>query len=250
MVKSKLDEDRTAERPALLFLHGMFSRESDWIESVNYFRDSWRVVAPKLPVCDLPREETGVSGLCQFVKDHLDELGIDRAIPCGNSLGGHIALLLALEQPKRFPALVLAGSSGLFERGFERGVPLRPSAAWLRERMSQVFYDSKHVTEDLIKDVQELLFNPRQMKKILRVAKSAKQNNLREQLHRIACPVSLIWGTNDVITPPSVAHEFNEFLPNSELHFIEQCGHAPTLERPVEFNRILEAALVKEFGPA
>lgn len=235
------------EKPALLFLHGMFSRENDWKSSVEHFSKNWTVLAPNLPICDLPNSETCVNGLTQFVSRFLDEHGVKRAIACGNSLGGHVALLLALKNPERFPALVLAGSSGLFERSFERGVPVRPDRAWLRNKIGEVFFDSKHATEDLIEEVREMIFDSRRVRKIVRMAKSAKQNNLRDRLHQIACPVSLIWGEDDSVTPPSVAHEFNDRLPNAELHFIQRCGHAPTIEQPERFNTLLENTLAKHF---
>ena len=53
-------------------------------------------------------------------------------------------------------------------------------------------------------------------------------------------PVCLIWGKQDTITPPEVCDEFHELLPDSEKHFIDQCGHAPMMEKPLEFNRIAD----------
>ena len=114
-------------------------------------------------------------------------------------------------------------------------------------KIGEVFFDSKHATEDLIEEVREMIFDSRRVRKIVRMAKSAKQNNLRDRLHQIACPVSLIWGEDDSVTPPSVAHEFNDRLPNAELHFIQRCGPAPTIEQPERFNTLLENTLAKHF---
>jgi pimeloyl-ACP methyl ester carboxylesterase len=55
----------------------------------------------------------------------------------------------------------------------------------------------------------------------------------------------LVWGNQDTVTPPFVAHEFNKLIPNSELKFIDKCGHAPMMEQPAEFNAILEEFLTK-----
>jgi 2-hydroxy-6-oxonona-2,4-dienedioate hydrolase len=52
-------------------------------------------------------------------------------------------------------------------------------------------------------------------------------------------PTCLIWGKNDGVTPPAVADEFNTLLPNSDLFWIDKCGHAPMMEHPDEFNQIL-----------
>jgi pimeloyl-ACP methyl ester carboxylesterase len=143
--------------------------------------------------------------------------------------------------------LILAGSSGLFDRGYERHVPHRPSRAWLRAKMREVFFDESHVTETLIDEIRHSLSDRRRMAGLVRMAASAKRNNLRDVLHRIQSPVLLVWGANDNITPPSVALEFKERLPLSELKFINQCGHAPTLEKPYEFNLIVERFLQRHF---
>jgi len=55
----------------------------------------------------------------------------------------------------------------------------------------------------------------------------------------------LIWGNNDTITPPFVGEEFHKLMPNSELHFIDKCGHAPMMEVPETFNQILAVFLKK-----
>jgi pimeloyl-ACP methyl ester carboxylesterase len=77
------------------------------------------------------------------------------------------------------------------------------------------------------------------------MAKSAIRHNVSNEIHNIKVPVCLIWGKNDTITPPDVAEEFHELLPNSELHWIDQCAHAPMMEKPEEFNTILDGFLSK-----
>jgi pimeloyl-ACP methyl ester carboxylesterase len=79
--------------------------------------------------------------------------------------------------------------------------------------------------------------------KIIALAKSAIRNNLGEELGQIKVPTLLIWGKNDKVTPPFVAEDFHKLIPNSELAFIDQCGHAPMMEVPNAFNEILEQFL-------
>jgi pimeloyl-ACP methyl ester carboxylesterase len=86
--------------------------------------------------------------------------------------------------------------------------------------------------------------------KIIALAKSAIRNNLGEELNQIKQPTLLEWGNNDTITPPFVAREFNKLIPNSELYFIDKCGHAPMMEVPYEFNMILHKFLKKLNHPA
>ena len=84
--------------------------------------------------------------------------------------------------------------------------------------------------------------------KIIYLAKSAIRHNLGDELKDIRIPCCLIWGRNDTITPPMVAEEFHQLLPNSELHWIDKCGHAPMMEVPGEFNAILSKFLAEHKG--
>lgn len=231
------------ERPGVVLLHGMFGRPADWDGVRRGLGDEWRVIAPRLPVFDFPLGRCGLENLCEVLRGMIDEQGFGKVVLVGNSLGGQIALLTALQLPERVAGLVLTGSSGLLERGFERGVPRKPDREWIRRKVSEVFFDQVHVTDELLDEVTETIRNPRTVLNIVRLARTVKQSNVREQLERIQCPVTLVWGTEDQITPPEVAHEFAQHLVTSELHFIEQCGHAPPIEQPAEFARILRATL-------
>ena len=71
---------------------------------------------------------------------------------------------------------------------------------------------------------------------------NAQKHNISEELHKIKIPTLLVWGLNDTITPPIVAHDFNRLIKGSKLRFIDKCCHAPMMECPEEFN-----VHVKEF---
>jgi pimeloyl-ACP methyl ester carboxylesterase len=86
--------------------------------------------------------------------------------------------------------------------------------------------------------------------KIIALAKSAIRNNLGDELCKIDQPTLLIWGNNDTVTPPFVGREFQRLNRNSELHFIDKCGHAPMMELPGDFNIILHQFLQKLNQPA
>jgi pimeloyl-ACP methyl ester carboxylesterase len=101
-----------------------------------------------------------------------------------------------------------------------------------------------------VDEVYEIVNNRIKAIKIIALAKSAIRNNLGQELTKVEKPTLLIWGNDDTITPPFVAREFNKLIPNSELHFIDKCGHAPMMEVPDEFNRILHLFLQKRNEPA
>jgi pimeloyl-ACP methyl ester carboxylesterase len=76
-------------------------------------------------------------------------------------------------------------------------------------------------------------------------ARSAQKHNMAGLIPQIAIPTLLIWGLNDTITPPVVAHEFARLMPNTTLKFIDRCGHAPMMEHPALFNAYVEEFLKK-----
>ena len=82
--------------------------------------------------------------------------------------------------------------------------------------------------------------------RIVAIAKSAQRNNMAAEIPKINASTLLIWGLNDTITPPMVAHEFNRLIPNSKLRFIDKCCHAPMMEHPEKFNDLLEEYLLED----
>jgi pimeloyl-ACP methyl ester carboxylesterase len=163
----------------------------------------------------------------------------------GNSLGGHVALVHTLKHPERVKTLTLTGSSGLFENGMGDTYPKRGDKEYIRKKTELTFYDPAVATEELVNEVFEITNNRIKVIKIIALAKSAIRNNLGEELNQIKQPTLLVWGQNDTITPPFVAEEFHKLIPNSDLHFIDKCGHAPMMEVPQAFNKILEEFLAK-----
>ena len=99
---------------------------------------------------------------------------------------------------------------------------------------------SRAAKKELVDEVFEIVNNKEKLIRILALAKSAIRHNMAEELHTFEMPVCLIWGKNDNITPPDVAEEFHKLLKHSSLFWIDQCGHAPMMERPAEFNAILK----------
>ncbi len=128
--------------------------------------------------------------------------------------------------------------------------PKRGDKEYIRNKTALTFYDPALATDELVNEVFEITNNRLKVIKIIALAKSAIRNNLGEELKHVMQPTCLIWGNNDTITPPFVGKEFNNLIPNSELHLIDKCGHAPMMEVPVEFNSILEGFLAKLKSPA
>lgn len=236
-------EEGTGE--PLVLLYGLFGTLSNFSGLIDYFRSHNRVILPLLPLLDMDILHTSVGGLAKYVNRFLEALDLNGVHLLGNSLGGHVALVHTLKNPERVKSLVLTGSSGLFENGMGDGYPRRGDYEYIKNKTALTFYDPAIATKELVDEVYSITNNRLKVIKIIALAKSAIRNNLGEELNQINKPTLLIWGNNDTITPPFVGHEFNKLIPNSELHFIDKCGHAPMMEVPHEFNKILHGFLNK-----
>nr|WP_067054151.1 alpha/beta hydrolase [Mucilaginibacter sp. L294] len=233
------------EGETLLLLHGLMGALSNWEDVVNEFSPHYRVILPILPIYDMPLLTTGVRALSKFIHKFIKFKKLSNVILLGNSLGGHVGLIYVLAHPGYVKALVLTGSSGLYENAFGGSFPKRESIDFVREKVQYTFYDPAIATDELVNDVFVMINDRHKVIRILAMAKSAIRHNMSKELRKITMPVCLIWGRDDKITPPEVAVEFNEMLPNAELHWIDKCGHAPMMERPAEFNEYLKLFLDK-----
>ena len=238
------------EGEPLVLLHGLFGALSNFKDLIEHFRHQYKVVVPMLPLFDLDILHTTVGGLAKHVHKFLETKEYTNVHLLGNSLGGHVGLVHVLKHPERVKSLILTGSSGLFENGMGDTYPRRGDYEYIKKKTEVTFYDPAMATKELVDEVFEITRNRLKVIKIIALAKSAIRNNLGEELANIKQPTLLVWGNNDTITPPFVAREFHRLIPNSELHFIDKCGHAPMMEQPAEFNVILDKFLKKLNKPA
>jgi len=239
----KFDYLEVGEGETLMLCHGLFGALSNFSDLIEKFRNTHKVVVPILPLFDLDILHTSVSGLEKHVAAFIEHKNYTNIHLLGNSLGGHVALVYVLKHPERVKSLTLTGSSGLFENAMGDSYPKRGDYEYIKNKTAQTFYDPAVATPELVDEVFEITKNRIKVIKIIALAKSAIRHNLGEELNQIQQPTLLIWGKNDIVTPPFVAEEFKKLIPNSQLHFIDKCGHAPMMEVPVEFNSILEKFL-------
>ena len=238
------------EGEPLLLLHGLFGALSNFEYLIEYFRKTNKVIVPLLPLFELDIFHTTVGGLEKHVQKFIELRGYENINLLGNSLGGHVALVHVLKHPERIKSLILTGSSGLFENGMGDSYPKRGDYDYIKKKTALTFYDPEMATKELVDEVFEITTSRLKVIKVLSLAKSAIRSNLGEELGQVKQPTLLIWGNNDTITPPFVGREFNRLIPNSELYFIDKCGHAPMMQVPHEFNEILNSFLTKLRKPA
>lgn len=238
------------EGEPLLLLHGLFGTLSNFEAVVEHFKKTNKVVVPLLPLFDLDILHTSVGGLQKHLYKFIEARGYNNINLMGNSLGGHVALVHVLKHPEKIKSLILTGSSGLFENGMGDTYPKRGDYEYIKKKTELTFYDPATATKELVDEIYDIVNSRIKAIKVIALAKSAIRNNLGEELSQVKQPTLLVWGNNDTITPPFVGKEFQKLIPNSELYFIDKCGHAPMMEQPAEFNLILQNFLTSLNKPA
>ena len=223
----------------IIILHGLMGGLSNFNGVITFFKDKgFKVLMPVLPIYDLPILKTSVRELSSFLDRFIKFKKIKKFVLIGNSLGGHIALYYT-KIFNRANGLVLTGSSGLYEKGMGSGYTKRGDYNVMKKKVEEVFYDPRVANKELVDEVFETVNDRNKLIKILAMAKSAIRHNMAKDLPKMKLPCLIIWGKNDNVTPPDVGIEFNNLLPNSDLVWIDKCGHAPMMEHPEKFNEIL-----------
>jgi pimeloyl-ACP methyl ester carboxylesterase len=251
-MKFKLKKDKefnyieAGEGTPIVVLHGLMGGLSNFEGVTNYFPEKgYQIIIPELPIYTMSLLKTNVKSFANYVKDFLDSRGLTNVILLGNSLGGHIGLLFSKMYPEYVKGLVITGSSGLYESAMGSGYPKRGDYDFIKKKAEDVFYDPRIATKEIVDEVYDTVNNRHKLIRTLAIAKSAIRHNMAKDLPNMKQPTCIIWGKNDNVTPPNVANEFHELLPDSDLFWIDKCGHAAMMELPDTFNILLDEWLTK-----
>lgn len=228
------------EGQPIIILHGLMGGLSNFDGVANFFPPKgYKILIPELPIYDMPVLKTNVKNFAKYAKQFIDHKQLKDVILLGNSLGGHIGLLCTKMYPKYIKALVITGSSGLYESAMGESYPKRGDRDYIQRKAENVFYDPKIATKEIVDEVYATVNDRQKLIRTLAIAKSAIRHNMGKDLPEMNTPTCIIWGRNDNVTPPQVADEFHEKLPDSDLYWIEKCGHAAMMEHPNTFNEVL-----------
>lgn len=246
VTEGKYRYTESGEGTPIIVLHGLMGGLGNFNGVLKHYpKKGYRVLIPELPIYDLPLLRTNVKSFAKFVEGFITHKKLENVILLGNSLGGHVGLLHTKLHPKKVKALVITGSSGLYESAMGDGYPKRGDYEFIKKKAQNVFYDPEIATKEMVDEVFDTVNNRLKLVKTLAIAKSAIRHNMSKDLPNMLTPTCIIWGENDIVTPPNVAEEFHNLLPNSELFWIKKCGHAPMMEHPKKFNAILDTWLEK-----
>jgi pimeloyl-ACP methyl ester carboxylesterase len=245
----------------LLFLHGLGATKVSWLPNLVPLAEKYRLIVPDLPghgESDKPRTDYTPRYFARSMRKLLETVGVEKAVVVGNSMGGRVALELAVRSPDRVTALALLAPAvpGLRVRyllGFMKVIPSEIAMIPfpVRERLmkfviSQLFVDPSVLTEEgRVAAADEFI-------RIYRVpeARMAFLDSLRHvitespkpfwaRMRRIRQPSLVVWGEKDRLLPVRLAPKLAGALPNSELVLMPNVGHVPQFEAVDETNRLL-----------
>ena len=188
-----------SEGEVILLLHGLFGALSNFKGIIDYFGSKYRVIVPILPIYELPILQVSLTGLVNYVYDFVRHKDLDKIHLLGNSLGGHVGLLYALEDLDRVSSITLTGSSGLYESGMGNTFPKRGDYDFIKTKTEATFYDPNVATKELVDEVYGIVNDRGKAIRVIATAKSAIRHNLGDKLHLIERPALLIWGANDIV---------------------------------------------------
>ena len=230
------------EGTPIIVLHGLMGGLSNFDGVSEFFPPKgYQILIPELPIYTMPILKTNVKKFAEYVAEFIDHKKYPEVILLGNSLGGHIGLLWTKLYPEKVKALVITGSSGLYESAMGESYPKRGDRDYIQKKAENVFYDPKVATKEIVDEVYASVNDRNKLIRTLSIAKSAIRHNMAKDLPNMNTPTCIIWGKQDNVTPPEVAVEFHHLLPDSDLYWIDKCGHAAMMEHPDTFNDILYA---------
>lgn len=224
--------------PAMVFLHGAGGAHV-WAPYMDKLAETHTLYVPSHPGwgrSDTPDWLDGVGDLAYFYLEFLDAIGEDKVHLVGNSLGGWLALEVAVRSTQHIESLTLVSAAGIHVAG----VPKGDIFLWDDdERVYNTYFDRKLAearlnTEMSSEDMDIALKNH------FSTAKMAwhprfYNHELQKWLHRIKVPTMILWGDSDKIFPPQYGEEMQKMIPGSTLKIISECGHLPHQEKLDEF---------------
>ncbi|MGW2516103.1 alpha/beta fold hydrolase [Streptomyces sp. NPDC001617] len=238
----------------LVLIHGHPFDHTMWNPQIEAFSPTRRVIAPDLRGYGTSPQSPPVASFEQFAQDVvalLDELGVETFVLAGLSMGGQIAMDCYRQFPDRVHGLVLADTFPAAET--PEGVHTRRTMAdrLLREGMRGY---ADEVLEKMVAPYADAQVkahvhgmmtstSPEGAAAALRAR--AARPDYRDLLTRVTVPTLVVVGAEDTYTPVADAEAMHAALPGSTLHVIEGTAHMPNLERPEEFNKVLDRFLAR-----
>jgi pimeloyl-ACP methyl ester carboxylesterase len=234
----KLNLRRGGSGELLLYLHGSGGAPAvlPFMEKLAQRYDVFVPEHPGFGASDEPGWLENMHDLAYFYLDVLESLGLRGVHLVGSSLGGWLALEMAVRDASRLKSLVLVGSAGISVPGVKPGDVF----LWSPEELARnLFFDpalaEKMLAQPMTPELLDVSLKNRHT--VARLGWEPRMHDpfLHKWLHRVNVPVKIVWGEADKILPVAYAREFKRLMPGAEIDIIPRCGHLPQAERPEEF---------------
>ncbi|HJQ82586.1 MAG TPA: alpha/beta fold hydrolase [Candidatus Binatia bacterium] len=248
----RLHYAEAGDGPALVLVHGLSATLANWEYTMPAFADRWRVIALDLPGhgrSAKPDAPYTIDFYAGVVRSFGRELGVREAVVVGNSLGGQIAVELAVTYPVWTRALAVVAPAGGFGMpvqavGWAVGAAARPgllrfALPWALERC--VYDPSTAACEERRRILAERIAHDDWPGFARAVARSLRGSIAasRQPLERVTQPALVVWGREDRLVALSGSRRFVRAVPHARLAVLERCGHLPMVEQVAQFNRVL-----------
>jgi pimeloyl-ACP methyl ester carboxylesterase len=241
----------------LICLHGAGPGASSWSNfrtNLDAFSEQYRTLLWDMPqygksdkvVIDGGRR---LSYIADILRRFMDQLGLERARFVGNSMGGQVAIKLAIDSPERVEKLVVIGSTPVGHSLFcpmpLEGIKLignyykgeGPSLEKMRTLIQTLLYDSSFLTEEVLQERYEATLDP-EVTRVMRESPPGRED-LSDQLHRVACPTLIVWGMDDRFGALDIGLLMLRKFQNARMHIFARCGHWAQVEHAAEFNALV-----------
>ncbi len=234
----KLNLRRGGSGEPLLYLHGSGGAPAV-LPFMEKLAERYDVLVPEHPgfgASDEPEWLENMHDLAYFYLDVLKSLDLRGVHLVGSSLGGWLALEMAVRDASRLRSLVLVGPAGISVPGVSPGDVF----LWSPEELARnLFFDPALAEKMLAQPVTPELLDVslKNRHTVARLGWEPRMHDpfLHKWLHRVNVPVKIVWGEADKILPVAYAREFKRLMPGAEVEIIPRCGHLPQAERPEEF---------------
>lgn len=244
-VRVQIEESGKHEGVPVVFLHGLVGLNDHWEGVVESVKHQSYCVLVEMPLLGLTDEDCSIDGATTLTIRVLEQLLRGRpAVLVGNSFGGHVAAKIAIRRPDLVRGLVLAGASGVIEKSIVADVQIRPSREWLERKIGELFFDRSKMNQADVDRAYKELNGRASARAMVKLSRTARKNHLGDELTLIKCPTLIVWGREDIVTPPEACDTFAKFIPSNTVTWIEKCGHAPMIECPKEFGVAMNAYLI------
>ena len=253
------EPENASGAPPLLLLHGSgpgVTALANWRPIVPTFAADRRVIAPdQLGFGATATGERRTYGRVPWTKHALallDELGIEQVDVIGNSMGGAIALSLAVARPAAVRRIVLMGSMGVampLPDGLDGVWRYTPSVEEMRRVIGLFAYDRGLITDDLVRMRYEASNDPAVRESWDAMFPAPRQRWVDDlalsgaELTAVRQPVLMVHGRDDKVVPWSSSAALLELLPDSRLHVLARCGHWTMIERTADFLAVVRPFL-------